>query len=342
MSEQIHIIIAGDEHSPKSFKFSRRGLVITAAVVFFVASALFSMGFYTTGLFAYNTLLVKKIDSSRKEVNETRTANALLEKRLAMILASHEKTLDDLKTENDLAIFRLKLDSNRKIAELEKKNFEQEMTFKEERDLLLSTAVSELNARSEFIENVISDIGITIKPDPKGSQQNSGGPFVAAENGVYDDLIYRTDYYLKTIQTLPLGKPVAGSVSSGFGKRRDPLNNKKAFHEGIDLRGKKGEPVKATADGKVIFAGKNGGYGKCVKIDHGNGYTTNFAHLHKYHVKKGDSVNRGQTIGLVGNSGRSTGSHLHYEIAYKGKPINPGKLMKIADLTYEIQTSLEK
>ena len=342
MSEQIHIIIAGDEHSPKSFKFSRRGLVITAAVVFFVASALFSMGFYTTGLFAYNTLLVKKIDSSRKEVNETRTANALLEKRLAMILDSHEKTLDNLKTENDLAIFRLKLDSNRKIAELEKKNFEQEMTFKEERDLLLSTAVSELNARSEFIENVISDIGITIKPDPKGSQQNSGGPFVAAENGVYDDLIYRTDYYLKTIQTLPLGKPVAGSVSSGFGKRRDPLNNKKAFHEGIDLRGKKGEPVKATADGKVIFAGKNGGYGKCVKIDHGNGYTTNFAHLHKYHVKKGDSVNRGQTIGLVGNSGRSTGSHLHYEIAYKGKPTNPGKLMKIADLTYKIQTSLEK
>ncbi len=342
MSEQIHIIIAGDERRAISLKFSRNRILVSAAAVFFGACALLSTAFYTTGLFAHNTVLVKKMAATKKKADETRTANALLEQRLSTLLAGHEKALNDLKTEKDLLISRLELESNSKIAELEKKNLEQEMNFKEERDLLLATAVSELSARSEFIENVINDIGIKIKPGPKGSQKNSGGPFVAAENGVYDELIYRTDYYLKTIQTLPLGKPVTGSVSSWFGKRMDPINNKKAFHEGIDLRGKKGEPVKATADGKVIFAGNNGGYGKCVKIDHGNGYTTSFAHLHNYHVKTGDHVSRGQTIGLVGDSGRSTGPHLHYEIGHKGKPINPAKFMKVADLTYKRQTSLEK
>jgi len=342
MSEQIHIIIAGDEHNPVSLKFSRKTLLISGVLIFFCTCALLSTGFFTSGLFAYNTVLVKKMASAREEVEATRAANALLEERFDKMVAGHEKVLQELKTENELHISRLELESNRKIAALEKKNLEQEMSFKEERDLLLSTAVSELNARSEFIENVISDIGIKIEPKLKDSQKNSGGPFVAAENGVYDDLLYRTDYYLKTIQTLPLGKPVTGSVSSWFGKRRDPLNNQKAFHEGIDLRGKTGEPVKATAAGTVVFAGINGGYGKCVKIDHGNGYTTSFAHLHNYHLKKGDRVSRGQTIGLVGNSGRSTGAHLHYEIGYKGKPVNPTTFMKVADLTYKLQTFLEK
>ncbi|MFO7751434.1 MAG: hypothetical protein R6V54_15225, partial [Desulfobacteraceae bacterium] len=183
--EQIHIIIAGDEHSPVSFKFSRKRLLISAIVGFFCACALLSTGFFTSGLFAHNTILTKKMSSAREEVEATRSANALLEERLSKMVASHEKALEDLRKENELQISRIELESNRRIAALEKMNLEQEMSFKEERDLLLSTAVSELNARSEIIENVINDIGIEIQPEQKGSQKNSGGPFVAAENSVY-------------------------------------------------------------------------------------------------------------------------------------------------------------
>lgn len=342
MSEQIHIIIAGDHHTPRSFQFSRKKIIISAISALLIGFTLASTGAFTTGLFAYNKILVQRMESAQEVVVETREIKADLEERIAQMIARNEQKIEDLKTKNSLLVSKIKLESNRKIADLEKKNLEQAMSFKEERDLLLSTAVSELNARSEFIENVISNIGIKVKPKAKESQQNSGGPFIAAENGVYDDLLYRADYYLKTIQGLPLGKPVGGSVSSWFGKRKDPLNNKKAFHEGIDLRGKKGGPVAATAEGKIVFAGKNGGFGNYVKIDHGNGYTTSFAHLQNYHVKKGDYVTRGQTIGLVGNSGRSTGTHLHYEIHYKGKPVNPTKFMKVANLTCKFDMPLEK
>jgi len=110
------------------------------------------------------------------------------------------------------------------------------------------------------------------------------------------------------------------------------LNKKSAFHTGVDLRGKRGEKIKATADGVVKKACKNGGYGNYVLIDHGNGYTTSFSHMQKYLVHRGDRVKRGQVIGLVGSTGRSTGPHLHYEVALDGKTINPYNFVKIAKL----------
>jgi murein DD-endopeptidase MepM/ murein hydrolase activator NlpD len=340
MSEQFHVIIAGDQRSPFSFKISRKTLVTSSIITFCIACALVLTGLFTTGFLAYNKILVKKMATLREKMYDTKGAKSELEKKLAQIIAQHQKKIEELETKNKLIISSLELEKNRKITELEKKNLKQELTFKEERDQLLSNAVSELTSRSEFIENIINNIGIKVMPDGKG-QKNSGGPFIAAENAVYDELIYRTDNYLKTIQALPLGKPVNGSVSSPFGKRKDPMNDKKAFHEGIDFRGRKGDPVIATADGKIVFAGKNGGYGKYVKIDHGGGFTTSFAHLDNYHVKKGDYVSRGQTIGLVGNTGRSTGTHLHYEILYKGKPVDPSNFLKVANLTYTSNTPLE-
>lgn len=342
MSEHFHIIIAGDQHKPFSFRISKKNAIIGSVALMTVSIALFCTGFFTTGLYSYNKILVSKMASTKERMQETKKYNGELEKKLAVIVEKQKEAITKLETKNNLIITKLELESSRKIADLERINLEQQMNFKEERDLLLSTAVSELNARSEFIENVISNIGIKVKAKNKATQKNSGGPYIAAEKADYDDLLYKADNYLKTIQALPLGKPVPGSVSSWFGKRKDPLNNKRAFHSGIDFRGRRGDPVRATADGKIAFAGNNGSFGKFVKIDHGNGYTTSFAHLHNYHVKKGDYVTRSQTIGLVGNSGRSTGTHLHYEIAYKGKPINPTKFMKVANLTCQFNTPLEK
>ena len=123
------------------------------------------------------------------------------------------------------------------------------------------------------------------------------------------------------------------SISSGYGRRSDPLNDENAFHFGIDFRGKIGDPVRATGNGRVKVAGFNQGFGNHVIISHGNGYETMYAHLSKRLVKRGEKVTRSQKIGLVGNTGRSTGSHLHYEIHHHGKPIDPMKYIQVAKLT---------
>jgi murein DD-endopeptidase MepM/ murein hydrolase activator NlpD len=117
--------------------------------------------------------------------------------------------------------------------------------------------------------------------------------------------------------------PTKGWVSSGFGKRISPFTNKREFHQGIDICNRKGTPIVAPADGIVSTVGTNYGYGKILTIKHGYGLKTRYAHLDKILVKKGEYVKRGQKIAKVGNSGRTTGPHLHYEVHLKGVPINP-------------------
>ena len=115
----------------------------------------------------------------------------------------------------------------------------------------------------------------------------------------------------------------AGWVSSEFGMRVHPVTGQRRMHTGIDLAVDEGVPVKAAADGKVIFAGDGGGYGNLVKIDHGNGIETRYAHNSVLKVKAGDSVKRGQVVSLAGHSGVATGDHLHYEVRVDGEPVNP-------------------
>jgi len=117
--------------------------------------------------------------------------------------------------------------------------------------------------------------------------------------------------------------PVRGWVTSGFGKRVSPFTGKKQFHSGIDISTRRGTPIIAPADGVVTFVGRDGSYGKLVAINHGHGIVTRYAHLHKYEVKKGQKIKRGDTIAQVGNTGRSTGPHLHYEVLLSGVPTNP-------------------
>ena len=111
--------------------------------------------------------------------------------------------------------------------------------------------------------------------------------------------------------------------TSGYGYRYDPFTNKKKLHEGDDFSAKRGTEVMSTADGIVKTSRYYGSFGNYIEIDHGNGYVTCYGHLHKRNVKKGQKVERGQLIGQVGNTGRSTASHLHYEIRYKNKTLDP-------------------
>jgi murein DD-endopeptidase MepM/ murein hydrolase activator NlpD len=128
---------------------------------------------------------------------------------------------------------------------------------------------------------------------------------------------------------LPTGAPVKSAViTSKYGDRIHPLDGKIKPHTGIDFVGNIGTPLYAVAPGKVIFVGDKSGYGKVVEIDHGMGFTTLYAHLSKFRIQRGDIVHARDIVGLGGNSGRTTGPHLHYEIRYNDQPFNPYNFVK--------------
>jgi murein DD-endopeptidase MepM/ murein hydrolase activator NlpD len=141
------------------------------------------------------------------------------------------------------------------------------------------------------------------------------------------------EQYLLTEDTIaasiPTGKPVKdGWVSSFYGYRIDPFNGKKTFHEGLDIAARSGTSVLSVADGIVTWVGQRGGYGGLVEVDHGNGYVTRYAHNKTIKVKKGDRVNKGETLALMGSTGRSTGPHVHFEVLRDGQHVNPYNFIK--------------
>jgi murein DD-endopeptidase MepM/ murein hydrolase activator NlpD len=123
--------------------------------------------------------------------------------------------------------------------------------------------------------------------------------------------------------------PVEGPITGSFGERIDPFNGEGAFHSGVDIGSTYGQPVIAPADGVVLFADFMGGYGRAIILDHGHGITTRYGHLANFAVAVGQHVHRGDTIGYVGLSGRSTGPHLHYEVRINDTPVNPYKYLRI-------------
>jgi murein DD-endopeptidase MepM/ murein hydrolase activator NlpD len=122
--------------------------------------------------------------------------------------------------------------------------------------------------------------------------------------------------------------PVIGPITGAFGERIDPFNGEGAFHSGVDISSRYGEPVLATADGTVSYADFYNGYGRMIEIDHGGGVSTRYGHLSGFAVTDGQTVHKGQVIGYVGLSGRSTGPHLHYEVRIHDIPVNPHKFLR--------------
>ena len=121
----------------------------------------------------------------------------------------------------------------------------------------------------------------------------------------------------------PSIRPCNGWQCSGFGYRIDPFTKRPRMHNGVDISNAPGTPIIATADGVVSYTGVHSGYGLCVKLDHGNEIETFYAHLSSFYVRLGEQVSRGQVIAAMGATGRSTGTHLHYEVRVAGKPVNP-------------------
>lgn len=143
----------------------------------------------------------------------------------------------------------------------------------------------------------------------------------------YDELIKLANENEKRLECIPAIQPVLNKdlkrVASGYGWRIDPIYHTRRFHQGMDFTAPIGTDVYATGNAVVTFTGWKSGYGNCVILNHGYGYETLYAHLHKINVRRGQKVNRGDVIALVGNTGKSTGPHLHYEVHLRGKIMNP-------------------
>lgn len=337
MTERFNIIIASENGDLHTFLVSRKKLLLSTILGTLTIAILAFSGLFTAGLFTHNTFLVQKMAVIIKDTEEINKINADFEARLAKIVEENKSEVAQLKTKNDQLVTNLQLKSSHLIADLKMQNLKQEAAFKEEKKQMLSTAVSQLQERSELIANVMSNIGVKLKKlKNTDTSKNSGGPFIAIEDNRFDQLIYKADQYLETMRSLPLGKPAPGAINSSYGPRMDPITHTAAFHSGIDIFGNVGDDVRATAEGKVLFAGDNGGYGNFILIEHGNHYTTGYGHLLKYRVKEGDHVKRGQVIGSIGDTGRSTGPHLHYEISVNSKTIDPSKFLKVADISHKL------
>lgn len=198
-----------------------------------------------------------------------------------------------------------------------------------------------LERRERRIRTVLTDLGIAapVRIGARPVQAAAGGPFVPlatggdgfdARSGRARSILADLGRLQQTVDAVPLRRPVAGAVetTSGFGARLDPFLGRAAFHTGMDFRGDTGDPVRATAAGVVTAAGRDGGYGLMVEIDHGAGLTTRYAHLSAITVAQGDTVTAGAKVGRVGSTGRSTGPHLHYETRIKGEPVDPQRFLR--------------
>jgi len=206
----------------------------------------------------------------------------------------------------------------------------------------LNSVEDSMESRMRRMRGVFSDLGLDMAQlEAATPRSGMGGPFIpvklAADAGPFERQLYRinitraqVDRLNRTLALVPYRKPVIGEVefTSGFGVRSDPFLGRPAMHTGLDFRAQMGDPVRATANGKVASAGWAGGYGRMVEIDHGNGLSTRYGHLSEIGVKVGEPIKIGQVIGAVGSTGRSTGPHLHYETRIDGEAVDPQKFLR--------------
>jgi hypothetical protein len=211
----------------------------------------------------------------------------------------------------------------------------------EQRQSATLTSMAETyDSKARRIRGVLADLGVDLG---RGASVEGGvgGPFVPVvlnkEALGFERQLHRIKSaramvarLTHAISSIPLRKPVDGDIdpASGFGVRMDPFTSSPAMHTGLDLHGETGDPVRATADGKVTSAGWSGGYGRVIDIDHGNGMSTRYGHLSAIDVRVGQSIRTGQIIGRIGSTGRSTGPHLHYETRVRGGAVDPQKFLR--------------
>lgn len=189
------------------------------------------------------------------------------------------------------------------------------------------------DARSAENEATLRRVGLDPRAILRASRTAAGGPLMGwpLSGGAMTPAlrtlataIERYGLIEDNLISLPAGLPTqAQMVSSSYGVRHDPFTGQAAFHQGLDFVGRHGQPIEAAADGRVVFVGDRSGYGHVVEIDHGHGILTRYGHLSGFATRVGAEVRRGDRIARMGSTGRSTGTHLHFEVRYNGKAMNP-------------------
>jgi murein DD-endopeptidase MepM/ murein hydrolase activator NlpD len=204
------------------------------------------------------------------------------------------------------------------------------------------------DARARRAEAAMRKLNLDPTMMARETQAAMGGPFEALTAADLDPRFERLGLSLarmavfeRALDGIPQVVPASiSSITSGFGFRRDPFNGSGAMHAGIDFKGPMGSPVFAAADGEVSFVGQKSGYGNVVEITHGNGMLTRYAHLSRFDVRVGQQVAAGTTIAGLGNSGRSTGPHLHFEVRINDRAINPRPFLEAApDVLKEVRAA---
>ena len=205
------------------------------------------------------------------------------------------------------------------------------------------------DARARRAEAAMRKLDLDPRFLSRETQEAMGGPFEAITSA--DDIdprferlglsLARMAVLERALDGIPQVVPASvESITSGFGFRRDPFNGSAAMHSGIDFKGPIGSPVFAAADGRVSFVGQKSGYGNVIEITHGNGMLTRYAHLSRFDVKVGQLVAAGATIAGLGNSGRSTGPHLHFEVRINDRAVNPRPFLEAApDVLKEVRAA---
>lgn len=261
----------------------------------------------------------------------------------ADMLAALNATLDDVVTARDDAAETtqsLTLQIDQLSNEILERAALQDRIFAQLED----AAAASIGSLEDVFEQTGAEMDPILDSLRRDQTGAAGGPFLPADDiealGASADAerldsllssLERVNLLRTAAEQMPLGKPADSlRYSSRFGLRKDPMNGRRARHEGVDLTGGRGVPIYATGPGKVVYAGWRRGYGKIVEIEHAFGYETRYAHLSRTRVKVGAHVERGDRIGDMGSTGRSTGTHLHYEVRIGGAPVNPVKYIEAA------------
>ena len=203
-----------------------------------------------------------------------------------------------------------------------------------------ASTLDKIELNRALIQSVDMNVDTLLQEGPFGK----GGPFLPIdpnevttdENGFVSRVasiqarLAEVDALEQAVGSMPLGYPVGvkSYQTSSFGTRKDPFTKRPTWHGGVDFGGQRLAPIVSTADGTVSFVGRKAAYGRVVEIDHGHGFTTRYAHLQKTFVKRGQTVNKGDKIGGMGSTGRSTATHLHYEVHFQGRSYDPNKFLK--------------
>jgi murein DD-endopeptidase MepM/ murein hydrolase activator NlpD len=208
---------------------------------------------------------------------------------------------------------------------------------------ILLDGEGKIQDKIEFNRSIIRKTGLSVDQILRNGTDGMGGPMVSLSDndkskpGEFlsrlDSMKARAaevDALNNAISAIPLAYPIDAEnyVTSRYGTRKDPFTKRPTMHTGMDIASYKLAPIVATADGKISFSGRRPGYGRVVEIDHGYGFKTRYAHLEKTYVKRGQKIEKGEKIAGMGSTGRSTSTHLHYEVMFEKRTINPEKFLK--------------